>query len=53
MNPGLLWIIVLFGVVAVYLLWMLFKPKKTERKRFSLRERRMQREEERENAKED
>jgi len=46
-------LLALLILVGIYLVWILLKPKKTERKRFSLRERRMQREEERENAKED
>jgi hypothetical protein len=46
-------LIVLLIFAGIYLIWVLLRPKKTERRRFSLRERRMQREEERENAKED
>jgi hypothetical protein len=44
---------VLLILAGIYLIWILLRPKKTERRRFSLRERKMQREEERENAKED
>jgi hypothetical protein len=46
-------LLVLLIFTGIYLIWILLRPKKSERRRFSLRERRMQREEERENAKED
>ena len=46
-------LLILLIFASIYLVWILLRPKKTERRRFSLRERRLQREEERENEKED
>jgi len=41
-------ILLLLVFAGIFLIWFLLKPKKTERKRFSLRERRLQREIEKE-----
>jgi hypothetical protein len=42
--------IFIFILTGLLLMWILFKPLKTERRRFSLRERRLQRDDEKEQA---
>jgi len=42
--------ILLLILIGVFLIWSLLKPKKIERKRFSLRDRRLQREAEKDEA---
>lgn len=37
-------VLLMLVLVGIFMIWFLLKPKKTERKRFSLRERRLQRE---------
>ena len=43
-----MWLIALLAVAIIYLLWIFMKPKKLEQKRFSIKDRRLKRQEEKE-----
>jgi Ca2+/Na+ antiporter len=48
MNFTSLWLIALLAVCIIYVLWVFLKPKKIEQKRFSIKERRLKRQEQEE-----
>ena len=48
MNFPSLWLIALIAVCIIYVLWIFLKPKKTAQKRFSIKERRLKRQEQEE-----
>ena len=43
-----LWLIALLAVCVIYLLWVFLKPKKMQQKRFSIKARRLERQEQEE-----